>query len=798
MSNSEILREFLLETQENLALLDSDLVTLEQHPTDKNTLAQVFRTFHSVKGTAGFMGLVKLQAVAHSAESLLSKLRAGELRFDPTIATALLRVVDAIREMLVSIEASSGEGSGDYSALITDVDRLRESGAGETLIAPPAVTTPVPTPPVPTPPVPTPTVPTPTVPTPPVPTPPVIPPTTFAAPVAPPAIARAAERQPPLPQPAGLPSNSAATLVGSPAEATVLPPGASTSEIKSASVADSSIRVDVGLLDKLMTLVGELVLARNQILQSSESLEDDGFLGAVQRLNQLTTELQASVMKTRMQPIGNLLSKFPRVVRDLALACGKQVRFEIEGQDTELDKTLLEAIRDPLTHLIRNAIDHGIEPPELRKARGKAEEGRLKLVACHEGGKVIIELADDGGGIDVDRVRDKAVDAKLISPADAARMSRQETLRLIFLPGFSTAERVTQFSGRGVGMDVVRTNIERIGGSVDIESPPGRGTTIRIKIPLTLAIIPALIVVCGGQRFAIPQVNLLELVRLAPDPTQRGIERLHGIPVYRLRGTLLPLAFLDEQLRLMVTRDAADDLDILVLQADDRPFGLVVDAIRDTEEIVVKPLQNRLKGIGVFAGAAIMGDGRVALVLDVLGLAQRARVISDTKSRAFGETELPAIAVASVEQTLLLFTPRGGGQMAIPLSLVARLEEFPSGSIENLGPRQVVPYRGEILPLIEVTEALESLRLGGLARVADRRGAASDSVPVVVYTAGDQRVGLIVDRILDIVHDPVAARSRANRPGVLFTAIVQGKVTEFIDVAAVIQEALTDVPQPTA
>ena len=755
MSNSEILREFLLETHENLALLDSDLITLEKKPTDKDTLAQVFRTLHSVKGTAGFLGLVKLQSVAHSAESLLSKLRAGEMRFTPTIATAMLSVVDAIREMLASIEKSGEEGSGDYSAVIAEVDRLRVSGESDVLVERPA------------------------------------------EPV------RMVE-QPTIDLPIGLPpivqvaEPTAPVVAPSPAKTMVFPPAESTSEAKSANVSDSNIRVDVGLLDKLMTLVGELVLARNQILQYSASHEDDGFLGAVQRLNLLTTELQASVMKTRMQPIGNVLNKFPRVVRDLALACGKKVRFEMEGQDTELDKTLIEAIRDPLTHMVRNAIDHGIETPEIRKSRGKSEEGRLRMVASHEGGKVIIEITDDGGGIDVDRVREKAISAKLVSPEEVARMSRQEIVRLIFLPGFSTAERVTQFSGRGVGMDVVRTNIEKIGGTVDIESPQGQGTTIRTKIPLTLAIIPALIIVSGSERYAIPQVSLLELVRLNPEQALRGIERIHGAPVYRLRGTLLPLVFLDEQLQLAVTRGADDDVNIIVLQADDRPFGLVVDAIRDTEEIVVKPLQKQLKGISVFSGAAIMGDGRVALVLDVLGLAQRASVISGAKSRALGEHDLPTAPVASSAQTLLLFAPSAGGQMAIPLSLVARLEEFPRTAVENLGPCQVVQYLGGILPLVDVSHELESLRLGGRAlESTPRNDSASDTVPVVVYVAGDQRVGLIVDQILDIVVDQVAERSRASRPGVQFTAIIQEKVTEFIDVAALVREATTDLLQPT-
>jgi len=751
MSNNEILREFLLETHENLALLDSDLITLEKNPAEKSTLAQVFRTLHSVKGTAGFLGLVKLQAVTHSAESLLSQLRAGDLHFNESIATTLLKVVDAIREVLSSIEAAGGEGTGDYSALIAEVNRLRETGGAEA------------------------TAPTPTA------AEQISEDATNAAPDVPvPSSAQLA-----IESPAPAPSSTSRTD-------TSLTASGEAPEGRPASVADANIRVDVDLLDKLMTLVGELVLARNQILQYSDLHDDSGFLGAVQQLNLLTSDLQASVMKTRMQPIGNVLNKFPRVVRDLAVACGKKVRFEMDGQETELDKTLIEAIRDPLTHMVRNAIDHGIESSSVRQSRGKPEEGRLRMVAFHEGGKVIVEITDDGGGIDVARVREKALNAQLLSPDIIARMSQQEVLRMVFLPGFSTADRVTQFSGRGVGMDVVRTNIEKIGGTVDIESTLGQGTTIRTKIPLTLAIIPALIVVSGGERYAIPQVSLLELVRIDPEQALRSVERMHGAPVYRLRGALLPLVFLDEQLELETLRTSADEFSIVVLQADDRPFGLVVDAIRDTEEIVVKPLQKQIKEIKVFAGAAIMGDGRVALVLDVLGLAQRAHVISGAKSRTLGGQGPPEQPGERATEPLLLFAPYGGGQMAIPLSLVARLEEFPLTAIENLGVRQVVQYRGDILPLIEISKELGQLApLGSPIQPASFRRARVDGdlemVPVIVY-AGEQRVGLVVDRVLDIVHEPIAARSRANRPGVLFTAVVQEKVTEFVDVAALVHK----------
>jgi two-component system, chemotaxis family, sensor kinase CheA len=732
---NDVIREFLLETQENLAQLDTDLVTLEKEPTERETLARVFRTLHSVKGTAGFIGLPKLQAVAHAAESLLSRLRAGELTFNRPIATALLGVVDALRQVLAAIETDESEGSGDYTTLIKQLDHLRETGAAldATVRIAPAVAAPAPV-----------------------------------------------VDSPPS---ATMVVHSAASL-----PAADLP----AAETRTAAVADTTLRVDVGLLDKLMTLVGELVLARNQIMQFSSSQEDSAFVGTVQRLNQLTTELQTSVMKTRMQPIGNVWSKFPRVVRDLSVACGKQVRFEMDGEETELDKTIIEAIRDPLTHMVRNAVDHGIEAPDARVARGKPAEGRLFLHAFHEGGKVIIEIADDGGGIDPQRVRDKAIRTKLVSAEDAGRMSELELVNLVFLPGFSTADKVTHFSGRGVGMDVVRTNIERIGGSVDIDSQLGRGTTIRMKIPLTLAIIPALTVTSGGERYCIPQVSLLELVRLEGQQAMRGIESIHGTPVYRLRGKLLPVVYLDEQLGLTSVR-SADEANIVVVQADDRQFGLVVDAIHDTEEIVVKPLQKQLKGISAYAGATIMGDGRVALILDVLGLAQRSNVVSGARGRALSEKATAGEAKGAEREPLLLFATADGGRMAIPLAMVARLEEFPRSQLERAGTRHFVQHRGEILPLLDVSRELRRLsRRRGKPGRKPTHDSSHGTVQVVVFASGEQRVGLLVGEILDIVEEEVAVRSRASRPGVRCTAVVQGRVTEFLDADAVIRSAAFD------
>ncbi|HEY2783779.1 MAG TPA: chemotaxis protein CheA, partial [Fimbriiglobus sp.] len=631
---NDVIREFLLETQENLAQLDTDLVTLEKDPTERETLARVFRTLHSVKGTAGFIGLTTLQSVAHAAESLLSRIRAGELTFDRPAATATLGVVDAVRQILAAVEKDGGEGSGDYSALIAELDRLRDKAGMP--VAPPK------------------------------------PPVVVASP-------------PP-------PAAASLSLVAVPVE---------TPSVGRVAVTDSALRIDVGLLDKLMTIVGELVLARNQVMQFSSSQTDTAFLGTVQRLNLLTTELQTNVMKTRMQPIGAVWGKFPRVVRDLAVACGKQVRLDTEGQETELDKTIIEAIRDPLTHIVRNAVDHGIEPPDLRGKSGKPAEGRLLLRAYHEGGKVQIEVTDDGGGIDARRVKEKAVRLKVVSAEDAARMSDRELVNLVFLPGFSTADKVTQFSGRGVGMDVVRTNIEKIGGSVDLDSRPGAGTTLRMKIPLTLAIIPALTVTSGGERFCIPQVSLLELVRVEAGGTKR-IESFHGAPVYRLRENLLPLVFLDEHLELAVPGRKRGDVHIVVLQADDRPFGLAVDAIHDTEEIVVKPLQKQLKGVTAFAGATIMGDGRVALILDVVGLAHGANILAETSGRTAAKSNSDAGRSTAVGAPLLIFVTTGGERMAVPLTLVSRLEEFPRAALERSGGRKVVQYRDEILPLVDV------------------------------------------------------------------------------------------------
>ncbi len=551
--------------------------------------------------------------------------------------------------------------------------------------------------------------------------------------------------------------------------------GAGAAEARSA-VSDTNIRVDVSLLDKLMNLVGELVLARNQILQFTLLREDANFAATSQRLNLITTELQAGVMKTRMQPIGNVWNKLPRVVRDLAASVGKQVNIEMEGADTELDKTIIEAIRDPLTHIVRNSADHGIETPPERAAKGKPAAGRLFLRAFHEGGQVNIEISDDGAGIALDKVKRKAIQNGLITAEQAERLSEREVFRLIFLPGFSTAEKVTSVSGRGVGMDVVKTNIEKIGGVVDLQSWVDKGTKIKIKIPLTLAIIPALVATCAGERFAIPQVSLLELVRLQGEAAARSIELVHGTPVYRLRGNLLPLVYLREVLEVGGQAAGADDVvNIVVLQADERQFGLVVDRILDSEEIVVKPLGKQLKGISAFAGATIMGDGRVALILDVLGLAQRAKVVVERREQAVIEDQEARKMEGEERQSLLLFRAGAADRLAVPLGLVARLEEFPASKLERSGEQQVVQYRNQILPLIRLAAVL------GMPPPEQR-----DPVQVIVFSEGHRRIGLVVDAILDIVEDRVEIKSESRRGGLLGSAVVGGKVTNILDLHEVI------------
>ena len=754
----EVVTEFLVESNEALDQIDLDFITLESNPSSHETLASVFRAVHTIKGTCGFLGFEKLERLTHVGETLLGRLRDGGLEMSGEITNALLALSDAIREMLGLIEATGKDGDNDYPELARELARLHAGDAPDAAAAPAGAAEE-----------------------------PDGEPAEGAAPSEPAATPR--EAAPPAPeseeQPAPLAKTSSSTPRASKPVQRAADSASPAAETRSGSVADRSVRVDVGLLDSLMNQVGELVLARNQILQHSSAHEDPAFVTTTQRLNLITTELQEEVMKTRMQPIGSVWNKLPRVVRDLSRSLGKQVRLDMEGEETELDRTIIEAIKDPLTHVVRNAIDHGIEEPADRVASGKAEEGRVLLRAYHEGGHVNIEVIDDGRGIDLERVREKSVRSGLMTPEQAGRLSEREALNLIFHPGLSTAAKVTNISGRGVGMDVVKTNVEKIGGTVDIQSRLGNGSALRIKIPLTLAIIPALIVASGGDHYAIPQVCLLELVRLEGDQAVRAVETIHDVPVYRLRGNLLPIVWLNEQLQVGSRDDLTGDgeggpcLNIAVLQADERQFGLVVDEIQDNQEIVVKPLDKCLKNLESYAGATIMGDGRVALILDALGLAHLSGVVSHSGAVP---TAPPAKAASDDEagdgQMLLLFSTGPSERMAIPLSAVARLEEFESARVERAGGRKLVQYRGEILPLISLNDVFG---------VAGEPSGEDEPLQVIVHSEGDVSVGIVVDAILDIVEERISIQSRIHREGVLGTAVVQGHVTEIVDTSRVLE-----------
>ncbi|HEX8814576.1 MAG TPA: chemotaxis protein CheA [Terriglobales bacterium] len=769
--DAEIIKEFLVESYENLDRLDHDLVALEKDPANRETLASIFRTIHTIKGTSGFLAFNQLEAVTHVGENLLARLRDGLLQLTPEITTALLAMVDAVRQMLTKIESTGHEGERNDRELIDRLTQLLEAkpevgnpspaaqAGQDTHLSP----SPVPEANV------------------------------GNLPLSNPPPVEPRQTDESLPEKAAVKSQEAAEGLNPQQPA------------RGQSASDSTIRVDVAQLDRLMNGMSELVLLRNQIVQYSNSTEDSELQGTSQRLNLLTTELQEGVMKTRMQPIGNIWSKFPRTVRDVALGCGKQVRIEMEGKETELDKTIIEAIKDPLTHLVRNAVDHGIEPPEVRRAAGKHPEGLLFLRAFHEGGQVNIEITDDGAGLDFEKIRNKAVQKALVTADQAARMTEREITNLVWLPGFSTAEKVTNVSGRGVGMDVVKTNIEKIGGTVDVQSRPGHGSTVRMKIPLTLAIIPALIVTTAGDRYAIPQVSLLELVRLEGEQARKGIELVSGAPVYRLRGNLLPLVYLNRELKVEAeteveagtkakahTKDAAlraadssDNLsvNIVILRADDRQFGLVVDEINDTEEIVVKPLNKLLKSINIYAGATIMGDGQVALILDVMGLAQRSSVVAEVRDRAVTEKDAQGSDSDGGQRRnpVLLFQYGESGRMAVDLAVVARLEEFSRDTVEVASDQEVVQYRGHIMPLIRVSDVLK----GECAQAASSQ----ESLQVLVYSDQGRSVGLVVDRILDIVEEAYIMQPQKGRKGVLGSAVIQKRVTDILDVPGLIAAA---------
>lgn len=743
---AELIKDFIIESSEGLDLYDQMLLDYE-NDADASTMNVIFRIIHSIKGTAGCLALHKVEELSHAGENILSSIREGEFVPDKETITSLLSLSDALRASIQIIEQTGQEGEQDYTQLLTNLQQ-RPVEAKESDEQTEAIDD------------------------------------SESFGVFPGACldARYPEDE-----------NAFGLFDSEPCQPPAMPPPNPSSETQKSdpqtlfpqsgsNLADSSIRIGVSQLDKVMNIVGELVLARNQIVLNTTNFDEAALLTASQRLNIITTELQENVMKTRMQPIGNVWAKFPRVVRDVSNELGKKVRLIMDGQDTELDRTVIEAIKDPLTHIVRNSIDHGIESPEARRANEKPEEGLLSLRAYHEGGQIIIEIMDDGAGINLEKVKQKAIDRGLITSSQAAALTEKGAINLLFQPGFSTAEKVSNVSGRGVGMDVVRTNIEKAGGTVELSSDLGQGTNVKIKIPLTLAIIPALTVTTGSDRYAIPQVSLLELVSLEGDQAKNGIEDLYGTPVYRLRGKLLPIIFLNEQLKVPAkTHDDEDPVvNIVVLQADGRQFGLVVDEINDTEEIVVKPLSKQLKGIPCFAGATIMGDGKVALILDVMGIAQHSGIVSENPDRSLNAQEDEETTQTKTTETLLIFSVGSENRIAIPLSQAARLEEFETNKIERSGCREVVQYRGEILPLIKVADYIPTSNVG-------KPAAETEKLQAIVYSTESGTYGLVVDEIQDIVEEAIANRRESQSDTIAGSIILQGRVTDLLNAEAIIE-----------
>ena len=774
----DLLREFLTETNESLDTVDNQLVRFEQDPTDAKILDNIFRLVHTIKGTCGFLGLPRLEALAHAGETLMGKFRDG-MPVTAGAVTLILSSIDRIKEILAGLEATETEPEG------TDVDlieKLHEMAEGKHAEAAPVMAAPV------------------------VEAPPVAP----AAPAAP-AVAQgtlveqvleralrpgevslddlerafretATEVEPAAPVAAPAPVAKAAEPEAAPAakepKAKKKAAVAETAEVQeSDKIANQSIRVNVDTLEHLMTMVSELVLTRNQLLEISRRNEDTEFKVPLQRLSNVTAELQEGVMKTRMQPIGNAWQKLPRIVRDLSGELHKQIELEMHGADTELDRQVLDLIKDPLTHMVRNSADHGLETPAERSAAGKPEQGTIRLSAYHEGGHIIICIADNGRGLNTERIKAKAIQNGLVSEADLEKMTEAQIHKFIFAPGFSTAAAVTSVSGRGVGMDVVRTNIDQIGGTIDIKSVAGEGSSVTIKIPLTLAIVSALIVEAAGDRFAIPQLAVVELVRARANSEHR-IERIKDTAVLRLRNKLLPLMHLKKLLKIDDgTSSDPENGFIVVTQVGSQTFGIVVDGVFHTEEIVVKPMSTKLRHIDMFSGNTILGDGAVIMIIDPNGIA-KALGAAGSASRELADDHATAQAMSGEQLTSLLVFRAGSNQpKAVPLGLVTRLEEIATDKIELSNGRYMVQYREQLMPLVQMDGVTVQT---------------SGSQPILVFADDGRSMGLVVDEIIDIVEERLHIEVAGSQSGILGSAVIKGQATEVIDVGHFLPMAFAD------
>ncbi len=769
----DLLREFLTETSESLDTVDNQLVRFEQDPNNAKILDNIFRLVHTIKGTCGFLGLPRLEALAHAGETLMGKFRDG-MPVTAEAVTLILGSIDRIKEILGGLEATEAEPEGNDQDLIVQLHQLVERGM-EAMSAAPAPA-------------------------------PAVQPAIAEGNLVPQILERAlrpgevsldelerafretaAEIVPPsVPEiaPPPAPKVEASPAPEQKAASPKAPKPAAKKlavEVEAATegdrVANQSIRVNVDTLEHLMTMVSELVLTRNQLLEISRRNEDTEFKVPLQRLSNVTAELQEGVMKTRMQPIGNAWQKLPRIVRDLSSELHKQIELEMHGADTELDRQVLDLIKDPLTHMVRNSADHGLETPAERAAAGKPEQGTIRLSAYHEGGHIIICIADNGRGLNTERIKAKAVANGLVSEAELEKMTEAQIHKFIFAPGFSTAATVTSVSGRGVGMDVVRTNIDQIGGTIDIKSVAGEGSSVTIKIPLTLAIVSALIVEAGGDRFAIPQLAVVELVRARANSEHR-IERIKDTAVLRLRNKLLPLMHLKKLLK--IDDGSSSDPEngfIVVTQVGSQTFGIVVDGVFHTEEIVVKPMSTKLRHIDMFSGNTILGDGAVIMIIDPNGIA-KALGASGSASHEIADENAAMRASAAEQLTSLLVFRAGSDQpKAVPLGLVTRLEEIAADKIELSNGRYMVQYREQLMPLVQMNGV--SVQTTG-------------AQPILVFADDGRSMGLVVDEIIDIVEERLHIEVAGSSDGILGSAVIKGQATEVIDVGHFLPMAFAD------
>ncbi len=739
----DLIADFLTETNESLGQLDNELVKLEQNPDDKNILSSIFRVMHTIKGTCGFLGLPRLASVAHASENVLGKIREGAFAANPSIISLVLESIDCIKEMISQLEEKGAEPQGEDRDLIERLNHCAATGEaiGQSYIVP-------------------------------------------------------------------TDSNSMQKQEKHKEVAITQNPDALSREAKESAAAQglkvtengalegknvgssggNTIRVGLDVLEKLMQMVSELVLTRNQLLQLARSVGETEFNTPLQRLSHITTDLQEGVMKTRMQPIGNAWAKFPRLIRDLSHELGKKIDLRMIGADTELDRQLLEMIKDPLTHMVRNSADHGIEKIEDRKTAGKSEVGVITLSAYHEGGHIIIKIADDGKGLNVEKIKEKVLANGLATESEIAVMSEQQIYQFIFKPGFSTAAQVTSVSGRGVGMDVVLTNLQKIGGVVELSSVFGKGTTFHIKIPLTLAIMPVLVVEAQDQLFAIPQIRIVEIVNAytthgtnnEESLLEHRIEIINNAPVLRLRERLLSLVSLPKILGLRNDFRLKDDerpIYIVVCQLGSYSFGIMTDKVYDTEEIVVKPVSPLLKNVQVFSGCTILGDGNVILIVDPNGLVKHAGMqIMTTESDI--DSQQKKFTAGNNIASFLIFKAEGRTPKAVPLELVSRLEEMDASKIEWSGGRPVIQYRGDLMRVVQLEKQ---------AKLPD-----SGILQVIVFMDEGKILGFIVDEIIDIVHHEMNVKMLSGSEGLLGSVVINDKTTDLVDVSYYFSQTFED------